>query len=85
MYEIQNDFFGEEITVAGLLCGCDIIKNLKGKDLGEELLISKSMLRDSSDVLLDDVTIENLEKELGVRVRAVENDGYEFLEALLGI
>lgn len=85
VYEIQNDFFGEEITVAGLLCGCDIIKNLKGKDLGEELLISKSMLRDSSDVLLDNVTIENLEKELGVRVRAVENDGYEFLEALLGI
>ncbi len=85
VYGIVNNFFGEEITVTGLLCGCDIISQLKGKDLGDELLISKSMLRDSSDVLLDDVTTEELEKELGVKIRAVENDGWEFLEALLDI
>ncbi|MBQ7875945.1 MAG: DUF512 domain-containing protein [Clostridia bacterium] len=85
VYEIVNNFFGEEITVAGLLCGTDIIEKLRGKSLGEELLLSKSMLRDQSDVLLDDVTIKDIEKELNVKIRAVENDGYEFLEALLGI
>ncbi|MBQ8539866.1 MAG: DUF512 domain-containing protein [Clostridia bacterium] len=83
VYEIVNDFFGEEITVAGLLCGKDIVRQLKGKRLGETLLISKSMLRDSTDVLLDNITVNEMEKELGVRVKAIENDGYEFLEALL--
>lgn len=82
---IENSFFGSEITVAGLLCGCDIISQLKRKELGDELIVSKSMLRDSTDMLLDDVTIKDIEKELGVKVRAVENDGFEFLEALLGI
>lgn len=85
VFEVVNNFFGEEITVAGLLCGSDIIEKLRGKDLGEELLVSKSMLRDQSDVLLDDITIKDIEKELNVKIRAVENDGYEFLEALLGI
>lgn len=83
VYKIVNDFFGEEITVAGLLCGRDIVRQLKGKALGETLLISKSMLRDSTDVLLDDTTVNEMEKELGVKIKAVENDGYEFLEALL--
>ncbi len=85
VYKITNNFFGEEITVAGLLCGCDIINTLKGKALGDELLIAQSMLRDSTDVLLDDITVEDIEKELNVKVRAVENDGYEFLEALLDV
>ncbi len=83
VYEITNDFFGSEITVAGLLCGRDIISQLKGKDLGGRLIISKSMLRDSTDVLLDDITVKDIEKELGVKIKAIENDGYEFLEALL--
>ena len=85
VYEITNNFFGEEITVAGLLCGCDILSQLKGKPLGDCLLISKCMLRDSSNVLLDDITVDDIQQELGVKVLAVENDGYEFLEALLGI
>lgn len=85
VYEIVNNFFGEEITVTGLLCGCDILNQLRGKNLGDELIISKSMLRDSTDVLLDDVTVADIEKELGVKIKAIENDGYEFLEALLGI
>lgn len=85
VYKISNNFFGNEITVVGLLCGTDIIEQLKGCSLGEELIVSKSMLRDSTDVLLDDVTICDIEKELGVKIRAVENDGFEFLEALLGL
>ena len=83
VYEIKNNFFGEEITVAGLLCGRDITEQLHGKDMGEVLLVSKSMLRDATDVLLDDITISDMEKELGVKIKAIENDGYEFLEALL--
>ncbi len=85
VYLIENNFFGEEITVSGLLCGEDILSQLKGKDLGECLLLSKSMLRDSTDVLLDNITTKDIEKELNVKVLAVENDGFEFLEALLGI
>lgn len=83
VYKIVNNFFGEEITVTGLLCGCDIISQLKGMDLGDRLIISKSMLRDSTDVLLDDVTVKDIENELKVKIKAIENDGYEFLEALL--
>ncbi len=85
VYKIVNNFFGEEITVAGLLCGCDIISQLESFDLGDELLLSKSMLRDCTDMLLDNVTLTDLQEKLNVKVRAVENDGYEFLEALLGI
>lgn len=85
VYKIVNNFFGDEITVAGLLCGGDIISQLEGRDLGDELIVSKSMLRDCTDVLLDDVTTKDIENKLNVKVRAIENDGYEFLEALLGI
>jgi len=83
VYKIVNNFFGEEITVAGLLCGCDIIAQLKGKPLGERLIISKSMLRDSTDTLLDDTTVGEISAALGVPVFPVENDGYDFLNALL--
>lgn len=83
VYKIVNNFFGEEITVTGLLCGCDIIEQLKGKDLGDRLIISKSMLRDCTDVLLDDTTTGDIEKALNVKIKAIENDGFEFLDALL--
>ncbi|MCD8049470.1 MAG: DUF512 domain-containing protein [Clostridia bacterium] len=83
VYEIKNNFFGEEITVAGLLCGCDIIEQLKGRELGERLIISKSMLRDNTNVLLDDVTTDDIEKALEVEVFPIENDGYEFIDAIL--
>ena len=80
---IKNNFFGEKITVSGLITGKDLIDQLKGKDLGEELLISSSMLRHDDDVLLDDIKIKDIEKELSVRVRAVPADGYEMADMLL--
>lgn len=83
VYPIENDFFGKNITVSGLITGGDIIKQLKGKPLGEELLITSSALRRGEDVFLDDMTLAEVEDELGVRVRAVENDGFAFLNALL--
>lgn len=79
---IENDFFGHTVTVSGLICGVDLIKNLKGKSF-DRLLITKSMLKADEDVFLDGVTLCDLEKELGASVVAVENDGFAFLEKLL--
>ncbi|MBE7055277.1 MAG: DUF512 domain-containing protein [Ruminococcaceae bacterium] len=82
--KIINNFFGEQITVSGLLCGCDIIEQLRGKDMGDNLIITKNMLRDGENVLLDDVTTEDIERELDTKIIAVGDDGYELLEAILG-
>ena len=79
---IINDFFGHEITVSGLLCGCDIIAQLKEKKLGDTLIITKNMLRDGENVFLDDTTTEDIEKALGVKIIAVGDDGYELLDAI---
>lgn len=84
VYPIVNNFFGEKITVSGLVTGGDIIKQLKGKNLGEELLIPISMLRHDENVFLDNTTTDDVEKALGIKVVPVENDGFAFLEALLG-
>lgn len=84
LYPIKNDFFGPRITVAGLVTGQDVIRQLKGKDLGGELLIPSIMLRDNDDIFLDDVTLTQLSYALGVKVRRVENSGKEFVKAILG-
>lgn len=66
LYPIRNDHFGETITVAGLVTGGDIIKQLRGKELGSALIIPQIMLRD--DKFLDDVSVGDIEKELGIKV-----------------
>ncbi|MBQ6369223.1 MAG: DUF512 domain-containing protein [Parasporobacterium sp.] len=83
-YAISNRFFGERITVSGLVCGCDIISQLKGKDLGEELLLPINMMRAGEQYFLDDVTISQLQKELGIKVTTVPSDGESLLRAILG-
>lgn len=83
VYKIRNDFFGETITVTGLITAQDIIAQLKDKELGDTLLISKSMLMRDSDIFLDDLRIPDVEKALGVDVRPVDNDGFELLDAIL--
>ncbi|MCI8537534.1 MAG: DUF512 domain-containing protein [Oscillospiraceae bacterium] len=75
VYPIVNRFFGETITVSGLVTGRDLIEQLQGKDLGERLLIPVNMLRHQENVFLDDVTVEEAEKALGVPIVAVEQDG----------
>jgi NifB/MoaA-like Fe-S oxidoreductase len=80
---IVNHFFGESITVAGLVTGGDLIAQLRGKDLGEELLIPATMLRRDGDVFLDDVTVEAVAEALGVTVTPVGGDGFALLAALL--
>ena len=85
LYCIRNDFFGESVNVAGLLTGGDLIAQLRGKDLGERLLISVSMLRHGGDVFLDDLSPEDVSRALGVPVVPVENDGGAVLRAFLNL
>ena len=85
VYPIVNNFFGESVTVAGLLTGGDVIEQLMGKDLGDELLFPAVMLRADGDVFLDDMTPDELSARLGVPVRPSENDGAKLIAALLGI
>ena len=84
MFPIRNDFFGEMITVSGLITGQDIIKQLKGKITEKVLLIPENMLRSDETVFLDDVTVEDLEKALQVNVRIVKSDGMDFVRKVLG-
>ena len=83
VYGIENVFFGHDVTVTGLLTGEDIIRQLKGKDLGSILLLPKVLLRSGETVLLDDVTVEDIERELGVPVCIIDNDGYEFTKTII--
>ena len=81
---IRNDFFGETITVSGLVTGGDLIAQLKGTDLGQRLLIPSNMLRAGERVFLDDVTVDQVEQALGVPARIVEaEDGFALADALL--
>lgn len=84
VYPIRNDFFGELITVTGLLTGQDIIAQLKGKELGEELLLPVNLLRSGETVLLDDYTVDDISKSLQVPVNIVKSSGYDFTETILG-
>ncbi|HIV62644.1 MAG TPA: DUF512 domain-containing protein [Candidatus Butyricicoccus avistercoris] len=77
--EIRNDFFGHGVSVAGLITGQDLLAQLKGKNLGERVLISANMLRDGGDVFLDDMTPQQLSDELGVQIVPVEIDGADLL------
>jgi putative radical SAM enzyme (TIGR03279 family) len=85
VYRIRNDFFGETITVSGLITAQDLMAQLKGKELGEELLLPSSMLRRDSDIFLDDIRVPVVEETLGVRIKSTNSDGYELLDAIMGI
>ena len=85
VYPIENRFFGETIVVSGLITGRDLIDQLKGKKLGERLLISASMLRSGERVFLDDVTLDDAQRELGVTVIPVAQDGYELCDAVFSL
>lgn len=80
---VKNHFFGETITVAGLITGSDLISQLKGTDLGDFLVIPETMLRADTDVFLDDVTVKDVEEELNIRV-CVSKDAYSLVDILTG-
>ena len=84
VYEIINEFFGEGVTVSGLITGQDLLKQLKGRKLGGCLLLPANMFRSSEEVLLDDVTRADLENALQVRVNIVKSDGQALVRAMIG-
>ncbi len=81
---VKNEFFGGKITVAGLLTGQDLKKQLADLNLGEELLLTEHMLKSGERVFLDDVTVEELSGALQVPITIVKSDGKSFLDAVLG-
>ncbi len=80
---VKNEFFGGKITVAGLLTGQDLVNQLKGKDLGEELLLTTNMLKSDEPVFLDDMTVEQLQIALQIKVSIVESSGNDFVNCIL--
>ena len=80
---IRNDFFGEMITVTGLLTGTDILAQCGEMELGERLLLPENVLRSGETVLLDDLTVEDLQKTLQVQIDIVKSSGYGFLDCIL--
>lgn len=83
VYAIRNDFFGELITVSGLLTGQDLCAQLKGQMLGEKLLLPQNVLKSGETVFLDDMTLVELEKALQVQIDIVKSSGQDFLDAIL--
>ena len=84
VYAIENDFFGHSITVAGLITGGDLIRQLKGRDLGQRLFISQNMLRREEMDFLDDVKLEEAAAALGLPIYPVEADGFALWDAISG-
>ena len=83
VYPIRNDFFGERITVAGLITGRDLIAQLKEKELGKVLLIPDTMLRFQEDVFLDDIKVSQVESALHCKVDIVKSSGGELVQKLM--
>lgn len=83
LYKIENNFFGTQITVSGLLTGRDIIDQLRGKALGTKLLLPCNVLRSGEDVFLDDVTLRELENALQVPADIVKSSGRDLVQSIL--
>ena len=82
---VENEFFGHSVTVAGLLTGIDVYNELKDKTLPDTLLIPSVMLRHEGDLFLDNMSIDELSQKLSVNIIPVSCDGYEFVDAALGL
>ena len=85
LYAIRNDFFGERITVSGLITGQDLTGQLKGQPLGERLLLPCNMLKIGEPVFLDDFTLEEVENSLQVKTDIVKSSGQNLLDAVIGV
>ena len=83
IYSIKNNYFGETITVSGLITGQDIIKQLKEKKLGSKIIIPESMLRSDEDIFLDDITLDEVERELGVEAVIAKVNGKDLIDKII--
>lgn len=80
---IKNKFFGESVTVSGLLTAPDILYTLESQNVGDVLLLPRSLLRETEDVFLDGMTLDEFKIKVGKEVQIVENDGFDFCAHLL--
>ena len=83
LYQIINQFFGERITVSGLITGQDLLEQLKGKELGTRLLLPCNMFRSGEEVFLDDITLSQVKETLQVEADIVKSSGRDFIEAMI--
>ncbi len=83
VFAVRNDFFGEMITVSGLLTGQDLLGQLQGRELGERLLLPCSLLRSGEEVFLDDMTVTELKNALQVNIVIVNSNGQDLYDAFL--
>lgn len=83
VYPIRNDFFGETITVSGLITGGDIINQLKDKELGDRILMPYNIVRSGEEVFLDDVTLSEVAEKLGTPCFVTNNGGDNFIKSIL--
>lgn len=83
VYKIVNNFFGDTITVSGLITATDIIDQLKDKDLGETLYIPRSMLKADEEIFLDNITLEKLSDIMNIEVVPCLNQGKDFVDKIL--
>ncbi len=83
VYTIRNDFFGERITVSGLITGADLREQLKDKELGEKILIPCNMLRSGEDVFLDDLTVDDIREALGTELVVVDEPGADLVDCVI--
>lgn len=83
VYKIINDYFGDTVTVAGLITGIDLINQLKNKDLGEKLIIPINMLRSGEKVFLDNMTVKEVEKALNNKIVINDSNGKSFVDNIL--
>ena len=83
VYTIRNDFFGERITVSGLITGADLREQLKDRELGEKILIPCNMLRSGEDVFLDDMTVDDIKEALGTELVVVDEPGADLVDCVI--
>ena len=83
VYTIRNDFFGERITVSGLITGADLREQLKDRELGEKILIPCNMLRSGEDVFLDDLTVDDIREALGTELVVVDDPGADLVDCVI--
>ena len=82
VYAIKNEFFGGKISVSGLLTGKDIVEQLKNKELGEYLCLPENLLRDGETVLLDDMDLKDIERELNIKIKTTGQSGSDFIKTI---
>ena len=82
LHTVRNEFFGGQVTVTGLLTGADVLRELRGKRLGSALLVPDVVLKEGEELFLDDLSLQDLERELNIPVRSIVSSPWGLLEEI---